>query len=139
MTIILDTGFIFALKAKHDKYHVRALEILPEIKKNENELIITNELVINEVLTLAVARSKASVSFMNIMYELIWGKENFFNIVQLIEEDYKNIYIVLKKYMSPNLLLSFVDASLIFLYKKYNAKYLVSFDSQFDNIVKKLC
>ena len=35
-------------------------------------------------------------------------------------------------------MLSYVDASLIFLYQKYKADYILTFDSHFDNILERL-
>jgi len=137
MTIIIDSNFLFSLKAEKDKYSERASEIL--LGLNEKELFLTNYLVLNETLTLAITRSRANKSFIDKIQELIWGQENFFQIIQLTPRDYKEVFEVLQKYTTPKKLLSFVDASLIFLNKKVNARAILSFDSHFDGIISRLC
>ena len=136
MTIIIDSNFLFSLKAEKDKYSERASEIL--LGLNEKELFLTNYLVLNETLTLAITRSRANKSFIDKIQELIWGQENFFQIIQLTPRDYKEVFEVLQKYTTPKKLLSFVDASLIFLNKKVNASAILSFDSHFDGIISRL-
>lgn len=137
MTILIDSNFLYALKAKNDKYSERASQIL--LGLNEKEIFLTNYLVLNETLTLAITRSRANKSFIEKIYELIWGQENFFRMIQLTPRDYKEVFEVLQKYTTPKKLLSFVDASLIFLNKKVNARAILSFDSHFDGIISRLC
>jgi len=136
MTIILDSSFLYALKAEKDKYSERALEILLDL--NEKELLLTNYLTLNETITLAAVRSNANTSFMEKIFEIIWGQENFFKIIQLTAHDYREVFEVLRKYTTPKKILSFVDASLIFLNKKVNASAILSFDSHFDGIISRL-
>jgi len=137
MTIIVDTNFLFALKAEKDKNQTRAIEILKEIN-HKKEVVITNFLVISEVLTLTISRSFGDLFFLNKIYYQLWGSEKFFIIYQFTPDEYQKIYQILVKYSSPKRLLSFVDASLIYLYEKKNADYILSFDSHFDHISKRL-
>ncbi|KKM82116.1 hypothetical protein LCGC14_1322810 [marine sediment metagenome] len=136
MTILLDSTFLYALKAKNDKYSERASEILLDV--NKKELLLTNYLVLNETITLAVARSKANTSFMEKIFEIIWGQEKFFKIIQLTPHDFREVFEVLRKFSTPKKLLSFVDASLIFLNNKFNAKAILSFNSHFDGIISRI-
>ncbi len=136
MIYIIDSNFLFALKSEKDKYHFRATEILTQLEPKEN-IFQTNIFAINETFTLAVSRSKADFSFIDKIYETVWGKENFFEIISLSQEEFKEIYNILKKFASPTRLLSYVDASLIFTYQKYKADYILSFDSHFDNITER--
>jgi len=55
----------------------------------------------------------------------------------ILGNDYEKIYDVLTKYCTSKRLLSFVDASLIYMYNKHNAEYILSFDSHFDNITNR--
>jgi len=138
MTIVLDSNFLFALKAKRDKNHDRSLEILNEIKKNNEKLKITTYPVLNETITLAISRYKANLHYLDELYRLFWGEEKFFQLIPLIPSEYEEVFHTLKKYCTPKRLLSFVDASLIYLYEKHNADYILSFDSHFDHIAKRL-
>ena len=138
MTIIIDSSYFFALKAKDDKNHLRSLEILRDLKKNNKTQKITLFLVLNETITLAVARYNAKFHYVDRFYDLFWGDERFFQLVELIPLEYNEIFNTLKKYCTPKRLLSFVDASILYLYQRLNADYILSFDSHFDQIAKRL-
>ena len=138
MTVIIDSNYFFALKSKRDKNHQRSLELMNELKDNYNKPIITNYLVIGELLTLVISRFKGNIYYLDEYFKLIWGDDNFFKIIQLLPEHYKESYEILKKYANPKRLLSFVDASLIFLTTNLKAKALLSFDNHFDGIISRL-
>lgn len=138
MTIVIDSNFFFALKAKNDKNHNRAQEILIELKEKGKDLLITNYLVINETLTLTVARFNGNTHYVEKMYELYWGEEIFAKKILMTPAEYLEIYNLLKKYCSPKLLLSYVDASILYLFQKYNCNYILSFDRHFDKIAVRL-
>ena len=136
--IILDTNFIFALKAKKDKNYARANEILENLFEEHRDVKITSYSVLNETFTLAVSRYHGNIQYLKDYYELFWGPENFFMIINIEINEYPKIYKILEKYCTQKRQLSFVDASLIYLYKKHKAKLIVSFDSHFDNILNRL-
>lgn len=135
--ILLDSNFIFALKAKRDKNYNRANEILDVLIKEKDDLICTNYLVLNETFTLAISRYNGNVQPLKEYYKLFWGSENFFQLISIEMNEYKEIYRILEKYLSPKRQLSFVDGSLIYLYKRNDAKQIISFDSHFDNILNR--
>jgi len=138
MTIIVDSNFLFALKFSKDKNSKRAIEILNELEENYKGLIITNYLVINEAMTLIVARTKANSLYLKKMADLIWGSEKFFKIDLITHEEYELINGTLTKFCTAKQLISYVDASILFLYEKYKADYILSFDSHFDNIARRI-
>ncbi|TFG27500.1 MAG: PIN domain-containing protein [Promethearchaeota archaeon] len=137
MTIVVDTNFLFALKAEKDKNRFRAIEILKDINIKKED-VITNYLVISEIFTLAISRSLGDKSLMTKIHDLIFGDESFLKIYSFSMDDYQMIYEILIKYCTPKRLLSYVDASLIYLYEKKKANYVLSFDSHFDNITNRL-
>ena len=134
MIIILDTNFLFALKSKKDKYHERAYELFTEVNKNQTKYF-TNYFILNETFTLAINRSRGNLSFLEQYISLFFGKDNFFQLIQNTPQEFVDIIEICKKYIAPKSLLSFADASLIYLYQKINADYLISFDSHFDHIL----
>jgi len=134
--IILDTSFLFAIKSKKDQYHERAYEIFNEFEE-ENPKYFTNYSIMNETLTLAVSRSHGNISFLEKYIALFFGNDNFFQIFQNTPQEFPEIIEVFKKFVTSKRLLSFTDASLIYLYQKFNADYVVSFDSHFDNILNR--
>ena len=138
MTVIIDSNYLFALKSKRDKNHKRSLELMNKLKEHFNKPIITNYLAISELLTLVNSRFKGNPYYLDEYFKLIWGDDNFFKIIQLLPEHHKESYEILKKYANPKRLLSFVDASLIFLTTNLKAKALLSFDNHFDGIISRL-
>ena len=138
MTIILDSNFLFAITFKKDKNFQRAYELFDELKESKVQPLITNNLVLEETLTLVVARFNGNSFHLDKIYSLFWGEDNFFQIEYLKQDDYKTVFNDLKKYTNPKRLLSSVDASLITLYQKYNADKILSFDSHFDTIIERL-
>lgn len=137
MTIIVDTNFLFALKAKKDKNRDRAIEIFRDFNDNKHELI-TSYFVVSEVLTLAISRSFGDISFLVKIYNLVQGDEKIIILYQFTSGEYQKIFAILRKHCTSKRLLSFVDATLIYLYEKFNADYILSFDSHFDHITKRL-
>ena len=136
MIIILDTSFLFALKSKKDQYHKRAYEILNEFE-GEKTKYFTNYFIMNETLTLAISRSHGNISFLEKYIALFFENDNFFLVLQNTPQEFKKIVEICKKYITSKRLLSFSDASLIYLYQKLNANYIVSFDNHFDNILNR--
>ena len=137
MIIVVDTNFLFALKANKDKNRDRAIEIFRDFSDNKHELL-TNYFVVSEVLTLANSRSSGDISLLEKIYSLIWGDEKIIKLHQFTLNEYQKIYDILRKYSTPKRLLSFVDASLIYLYQKVNADHILSFDSHFDQMTSRL-
>lgn len=135
--ILLDSNFIFALKAKKDKNYSRANAILDELLDDKQNLIITSYSVLIETFTLVISRYHGNLNYLKEYYKLFWGSENFFKLVLIENNEYQEIYKILEKYISPKKQLSFVDASLIYLYNKNNAVKIISFDSHFDNILNR--
>jgi len=137
MIVVVDTNFLFALKANKDKNRDRAIEIFRDFSDNKHELL-TSYFVVSEVLTLANSRSSGDISLLEKIYSLIWGDEKIIKLHQFTLNEYQKIYDTLRKYSTPKRLLSFVDASLIYLYQKVNADHILSFDSHFDQITSRL-
>jgi len=134
--IILDTSFLFALRSKKDQYHKRAYEILNEFEEKNPKYFI-NYSIMNETLTLAINRSHGNISFLEKYITLFFGNDNFFQVFQNTPQEFPKIVEVCKKYITSKRLISFTDASLIYLYQKFNADYVLSFDSHFDNILNR--
>ncbi len=138
MGILLDTGFIYALKDKNDPYHLQAIKMFKTINWDDLSPVITNNLVINEVISLAVYRSLGNKKILEALRNLIWGTENFFRVLEIPFRDYEEISKILFQYISPKKLLSFVDASLIFSAKILKYNHIISFDSHFDGILTRI-
>ncbi len=137
MGILLDTGFIYALKDENDSFHLQAVDLFKSMNWDELSPVITNNLVVNEVFTLAVYRSLGNQNVLDSLRNLFWGTEKFFRILEVPFESYEEISRILSKYLSSKKLLSFVDASLIFSAKILKYNQIISFDSHFDGILSR--
>jgi len=136
--VVLDTGFLYALRKKKDKNHGRAARHLKEIDWKIQRVAITSDLVVNETYTLMNRRSGGNPSALESLDKLFWGDDLFFRIIPLFGEDYRNIVTILRKFTTPKRILSFVDASLIYLANKFNYLTILTFDAHFDGILNKL-
>jgi predicted nucleic acid-binding protein len=136
LIIILDTSFLFALNSKKDQFHARAYEVFDEINQ-QNTKYFTNYAIMDETLTLATKRSHGNIDFLNSYIALFLGKDNFFSMVQFGAQEFAEIVEIYRKYIAPKRLLSFTDATLIYLFQKLKADYILSFDSHFDNILNR--
>ncbi len=134
MTVLLDTGFLFAMQIKRDPYHKRASEVAREIDWKKGAPIITTDLAVNETFSLTVRRTKANPAAIHKIRDLFWGDDNFFTIYSIPLEEYPSIVSIIEKYANPNRLLSFVDASLIYLGEKFKNSTLVTFDSHYSGL-----
>ncbi len=134
MTILLDTGFLFAMQIKTDPFHMRASEVAREIDWQKGAPVITTDLVVNETFSLAVIRTKANTAAIQKIRALFWGDDNFFTIYSIPLEEYPSIVTIIEKFGNPSRLLSFVDASLIFLRDKFKNSTLVTFDGHYSGL-----
>lgn len=137
MTVVLDSCFLFALRVKRDKYHSRALEIYKNLDASQKECV-TSIFVLGETINLSIFRSKGNVKFLEDISSLFFGETNFFQIRDFIPNEIRDIAKVLKKYLTPKRLLSFTDASLIYLYRDLKAESVISFDDHFDNVATRV-
>jgi len=137
MKILLDTGFLFALEVRNDKYHQRAKELSKDFEWDVNEFF-TSSLVVNETYTLMNARTRGDAEAIRNLGHIFWSDDCFFNIIYLNKEEYNQISEIMYKYTSPKKIISFVDASLIYLNNTLKCNSIFSFDDHFDNILNRL-
>jgi len=138
MGVILDTGFFFALKIKKDKNHENSKIILKKLLNKIYRPIITTDLVVNETYSLVNIRTKNNKSAIEKFNDLFWGKERFFDIIKIDINEYRYIANIMNKYSTQKRILSFVDASLIYIGKKFKYNLIISFDEHFDGIFQRI-
>jgi len=138
MAFILDTSFLFALRESRDKYHQRAIELFKSLEGLEKNNLITNIFIVNETYTLMNSRTQNNKEALRDLDSLFWGDDNFFIIKYFTQEEYIKISHLLNKYSTSKKILSFADASLIYLNKTFNCKSIISFDDHFDGIIERI-
>ncbi len=131
-------NFLYSLKIKQDAFHSVAKKIFKETEWKKYGLIVTSNLVINELYTLVNIRTKSNKAALEQIEQLIWDDENFFEIIFLRSSEFQETASLLKKFSTPDRILSFVDASLIFLSQKFNFTTIISFDNHFDGILTRI-
>ena len=127
--LLVDASFIVALFRKNEDAH----EIAKKNKKiiTENKCYITNY-VLNEVIPIISMRTK-DIQLTKTAYYFMLD-----NFTLLNEQDIPNfnsqVMNIFEKHNEKTFHLSFVDCSLILLYKEYNLDYVVTFDGWFKKV-----
>ena len=118
--IFIDTSFIIATVSKIDSWHERAMELLPEVKKEER---VISELIISEVITLVgtLHGSKAAVN----VYNYIKDNHTIYKDKKLLDES-------IPIYSKYNGNLSLADSTAIAVMKELKIEKIASFDPNFD-------
>jgi len=138
MSILLDTSFLFALREKKDKNHLRASELFKELDGLDKNSLITNIFIVGETYTLMNSRTHNNKAAIENLDSLFWGEKNFFTIKYFSQEEIIQISSILNKYSTSKRILSFADASIIFLNTILKCKGVISFDIHFDGILGRL-
>ena len=123
---------------ERDKYHSRAKEIYKDYLDENRKECVTSIFVLEETFNLSVFRGKGNPNYVDSISSLFLGEKNFFQIINFIPKEMLDIEKVLRTYLRPKRLLSFTDASLIYLYQVKNAECIISFDGHFDQIVERM-
>lgn len=137
--ILVDTNFFIAIINQRDSYHKRANEILDKLLLGDFGERYTISDVFTETATLLFKKTKRK-EIVEKAWELIYSEE--FSIVQPIivnKKDIDNAWVVFQKYATEKRPLSFVDCLLIAVCQSYEIDSIVSFDSEFDGILKREC
>jgi len=133
--ILLDAGFLYALRLKKDEHHALATEILKGFDWTVHVPILVPSTVVAEVYTLTNFRTNGNRQAIASLDLLFWGDDRFFTIVPLPQEELRPIAQVMSKLTEPGRILSFTDASLIFIGRKYGVKDIVTFDLHFNGLL----
>jgi predicted nucleic acid-binding protein len=136
--ILLDSGFFFSIRVKNDTKHAIAKKILKGTNWASLGAIVTNNLVVNETYTLVNMRTKANLEIIGSLHSLFWGNDKFFQVIYHDDSESQDIEKILVKYSSIDRIISYVDASLIYLAGKFDEVSIISSDSHFDGIINRI-
>ena len=127
--ILVDASYIVSLFRKNDENHDTAKENANIIDKNK--CYITNY-VLNEVITIISMKTKDIKLTKKAYYFMI---DNFTLINEYETPNFNSrVMNLFEKYNKNTFHLSFIDCSLILLYKEHNIDYLLTFDKWFNKI-----
>lgn len=131
MTVFIDSNIIIALLNSRDKNHSRAKEILIELKEPKFGMRITNDYVLDEVVTTLWTHTHRK-SIVRKAYNLLCNTPEFIKfeyttpiVLDIAWEKWKQF----AKW--PEKPLSFTDCCILSFLDRNNIAYLATFDSDF--------
>ena len=137
--IFLDTGFYFAILFAKDENHNRAQELLLEITEKKYGAIFTSDFVLDESMTLVNSRTKGMRKvLLGKMTSLFIGPQPIANLIMIQKSMLNNIIKIQLKYTEPSRVISFTDASNIFLCQKFRIENIISFDDHYNGILSNI-
>lgn len=131
MVVILDTCFLLALRNKDDENNQKAKELMKVILKGTYGNIIVTDYVYDEIMTLAMIRTKKKDLIKDIEDYIF--KSKIIKFIYMNENQFQITKEVFKKYFDHKL--SFTDSSLIAL---QNTLVAPSFIATFEEPLSKL-
>jgi predicted nucleic acid-binding protein len=139
MKVLIDTSFFYGLYIKKSPNYENAQIILNKIyNEGQEHIFITTNHVVQESYSVFSNRIHDS-AYLKILDDLFYGENSFFEILYISADKAKDqeIIKIMKKYLNqnPKKILSFVDASLIFIADAISADAIISFDKHFENIL----
>ncbi len=136
MSILIDTGFFFALLSIKDEHHQHAQSIVKVLTKMKYGKIYTSNFILDESLTLINIRTKGKrVDLLEKMKKLFLGPLAIANLLSIENSWLESIYDLQKKLSVPGDPVSFTDASNIVLCQNYEIKNIVSFDKHYSGFL----
>lgn len=124
--VFIDTNFIIAIFKDFDTNHGKAISNMNII--NENDCYISNG-ILNEIITILMLRTK-NIELTKKAYRFL--NDNFTIINEYDIEIFNDkVFSLFKKYNKSNFKLSFIDCSIVVIFKHYELDSVVSFDKGF--------
>ena len=84
------------------------------------------------------ARTRGNPEAIKNLANVFWSNDCFFDIIYLNKNEYNQISQIMYKYTSPKKVISFVDASSIYLKNILQCNSIISFDDHFDGIIERI-
>lgn len=138
LVILLDTCFFVALINKDDQNHNRADQLLEDILKGMYGTRITSDYVLDEAITVTWVRTK-NKGLVKDVGELIMGPQAIVALQTNPPNYLADSWSIFQKYASIDRKLSFTDCSLINFARQNNIQQILSFDSEFDGLIARIC
>lgn len=136
--ILFDTSVFVAYLNERDKNHKRADELFTELLLGKYGSRFTISEVFSETATLLFNKLKR-MDIVTKAWNLMYSKEEALVQPLIIKrEDIDRAWELFQKYTTQNRPLSFVDCLLLSICQTYEMDSIVSFDSEFDGIIKRI-
>jgi uncharacterized protein len=138
--IFLDTSFYIALVNPKDKYYLRAIELLNDIKNGLYGTTYTSNYVMAESAILTAIRTKKHQTAINAIRSFFIGEAVIAKLVRSTDELDKRAWDLFCKINIPTLdqPLSFIDCSSVVISQHYHIGMIISFDTHFESWFKQI-
>jgi len=135
MSIFVDTNIFVAARNKRDINHQRAVELLEMALRGRYGRAFTSDYVFDEAVTVALKRTgRADIAIRT--GQLILISSPRIALLNVDDEVFKSAWEKFQKLAERGL--SFTDCTILALMERHGIDYLMSFDEQFDGLVKRI-
>ena len=131
LVVILDTGFLVALRNEKDIHNLKATKIMEDLLKGTYGTIIVSDYIFDESITLAMIRTKKLHLVKDIHSYILKSKK--IKLVFVGEKAFFEAWILFIKYFDQKL--SFTDCTILALQNKFEKP---SFVATFEEPLSKL-
>ena len=134
MTVFVDTGIFVALHNADDTFHLRSKELVRQALNGDFGRIYTSDYVIDEAVTTALVRTKKHDLAQDLGSHIISSARitKIFVNEEIFQYAWKK-FVTLK-----DKALSFTDCTSLAIMETKKIKQILSFDSDFDGLTKRI-
>ena len=131
----MDTGIFLALYDADDRYHERSKQLIKNSLKGHFGRMFTSDYILDEAITTTFVRTKQHAVAVKLGKYVIESPR-----VTKLVVDQETFHISWRKFQTlDDKNLSFTDCTSIVLSEKHGIKQIMSFDSGFDGLIKRIC
>jgi hypothetical protein len=134
MAAFIDTGVFLALYDLDDRYHKRAVELIKNALTGSFGRLFTSDYVVDEAVTTLLVRTRheIAVELGKYLIESPRLTKQFVN-----EEVFMTAWAKFKNLKDKRL--SFTDCTSLAIAEKHGISRIMSFDSDFDGLIGRIC
>lgn len=135
LAVFIDTGVFIALRNADDKFHDRSIDLMKQALKGGLGRIFTSDYVVDEAVTIALVRTKRHDLAVDLGKYILDSPR--ITKIHVDEDAFNNAWEKFKALKDKHL--SFTDCTSLVLIEKKGIKQIMSFDSDFDGTVPRIC
>ena len=134
MAVFIDAGVFIALRNADDENHERSVELMKRALKGEFGLLYTSDYIFDECVTTALVRTKRHDLAVDVgEYVLKSPRITKFSITK---DDFNEAWVKFQKLKDRPI--SFTDCTTLVLMDKHNIRQIMSFDTGFNGLTKRI-
>jgi predicted nucleic acid-binding protein len=135
MAVFVDTGIFVAVRNRRDRNHQRAKDLMRSALRSEFGIIHTSDYIADEAITTALARTRNHQIAVNTGRYILSSPR--IETLPVSQEDFK---LAWSKFQTVrDKFLSFTDCTSLAVMERRGIDRIMSFDSEFDGLVERVC